>query len=102
MVQNAASKESRQTFANQKRVPYMMRHEKAPPSRVRGDGKAYGEYVITFQKACWPPDYHLRFIKRTKRMRRTGSEREREFLVDKLLVRIHPIIKMIWWTVLAP
>ena len=27
---------------------------------------------------------------------------EREFFVDNLLVRIHIIIEMIWWTGLAP
>ena len=27
---------------------------------------------------------------------------EREFLIDNLLVRIHFIIEMIWWTGLAP
>ena len=27
---------------------------------------------------------------------------EREFFIDNLLVRIHFIIKMIWWTGLAP
>jgi len=30
------------------------------------------------------------------------SEREREFFIDTLLVRIHVIIEMIWWTGLAP
>ena len=29
-------------------------------------------------------------------------ERERGFLIDNLLVRIHFIIEMIWWTSLAP
>ena len=28
--------------------------------------------------------------------------REREFFIDNLLVRIHFIIEMIWWTGLAP
>ena len=28
--------------------------------------------------------------------------REREFFIDNLLVRIHLIIEMIWWTGLAP
>jgi len=28
--------------------------------------------------------------------------RQREFLIDNLLVRIHFIIEMIWWTGLAP
>ena len=27
---------------------------------------------------------------------------DREFFIDNLLVRIHFIIEMIWWTVLAP
>ena len=30
------------------------------------------------------------------------SKREREFFVDNLLVRIHFIIEMTWWTGLAP
>ena len=29
-------------------------------------------------------------------------QREREFFIDNLLVRIHFIIVMIWWTGLAP
>ena len=29
-------------------------------------------------------------------------QREREFFIDDLLVRIHFIIEMIWWTGLAP
>jgi len=29
-------------------------------------------------------------------------EREREFFIDSLLVRIHFIIEMIWWTGLTP
>jgi len=32
----------------------------------------------------------------------TRAEREREFCIDNLLVRIHFIIVMIWWTGLAP
>ena len=36
-------------------------------------------------------------------MRRTHDGRlEREFFIDSLLVRIHFIIEMIWWTGLAP
>ena len=32
-----------------------------------------------------------------------GSQvREREFFIDNLLVRIHFIIEMIWWTGLVP
>ena len=31
-----------------------------------------------------------------------SAEREREFFIDNLLVRIHFIIEMIWWTGLAP
>ena len=27
---------------------------------------------------------------------------EREFFIENLLARIHPIIEMIWWTSLAP
>ena len=30
------------------------------------------------------------------------SQKERELLIDNLLVRIHFIIEMIWWTGLAP
>ena len=30
------------------------------------------------------------------------AEREREFFIDNLMVRIHLIIEMIWWTGLAP
>ena len=30
------------------------------------------------------------------------AERERDFFIDNLLVRIHVIIEMIWWTGLAP
>jgi len=30
------------------------------------------------------------------------SQREREYFIDNLLVRIHFIIEMIWWTGLAP
>jgi len=30
------------------------------------------------------------------------ADAEREFFIDNLLVRIHFIIKMIWWTGLAP
>ena len=29
-------------------------------------------------------------------------DREREFCIDNLLVRIHFIVEMIWWTGLAP
>ena len=32
----------------------------------------------------------------------TGSRGEREFFIDNILVRIHFIIDMIWWTGLAP
>jgi len=45
-------------------------------------------------------------------MRRCGTRRsvavtsntcrEREFFIDNLLVRIHLVIEMIWWTSLAP
>ena len=31
-----------------------------------------------------------------------GWTREREFFIDNLLVRIHFIIEVIWWTGLAP
>ena len=31
-----------------------------------------------------------------------GTVREREFFIDNLLVRIHFIIEMIWWTGLVP
>ena len=31
-----------------------------------------------------------------------GPCHEREFFIDSLLVRIHSIIEMIWWTGLAP
>ena len=31
-----------------------------------------------------------------------GPPSEREFFIDNLLVRIHFIIEMIWWTGLAP
>ena len=31
-----------------------------------------------------------------------SCRREREFFIDNLLVRIHFIIEMIWWTGLAP
>ena len=31
-----------------------------------------------------------------------GTQREREFFIDNLLVRTHCIIEMIWWTGLAP
>ena len=30
------------------------------------------------------------------------AQREREFFIDNLLVRVHFIIEMIWWTGLAP
>jgi len=33
---------------------------------------------------------------------RKAVRKEREFFIDNLLVRIHFIIKMIWWTGLAP
>ena len=32
----------------------------------------------------------------------TPDPKEAEFLIDNLLVRIHSIIEMIWWTGLAP
>ena len=32
----------------------------------------------------------------------TNNPSEREFFIDNLLVRIHFIIEMIWWTSLAP
>ena len=33
---------------------------------------------------------------------RMQQDREREFIIDNLLVRIHLIIVMIWWTGFAP
>ena len=36
------------------------------------------------------------------RAARTPRPAEREFFIDNLLVRIHFIIEMIWWTGLAP
>ena len=33
---------------------------------------------------------------------RTSQPKEREFFIDNLLVRMHFIIVMIWWTGLAP
>ena len=32
----------------------------------------------------------------------TALDRQREFFVDNLTVRIHLIIVMVWWTGLAP
>jgi len=37
-----------------------------------------------------------------RRDRVGGVRREREFFIDNLLVRIHFIIVLIWWTGLAP
>jgi len=34
--------------------------------------------------------------------RQERQEQERKFFVDSLLVRIHFIIEMVWWTGLAP
>ena len=36
------------------------------------------------------------------RTRRNNPTAERELFIDNLLVRIHVIIEMIWWTGLAP
>ena len=33
---------------------------------------------------------------------KAAAQREREFFIDNLLVRVHFIIEMIWWTGLAP
>ena len=35
-------------------------------------------------------------------VRADRSQQESEFFVDNLLVRVHFIIEMIWWTGLAP
>jgi len=37
-----------------------------------------------------------------KRGRYRRGQREREFFIDNLLVRIQFIIEMVWWTGLAP
>jgi len=44
----------------------------------------------------------LRFWRSSTGVLRTSVEREREFFIDNLLVRIHFIIVMIRWTGLAP
>jgi hypothetical protein len=33
---------------------------------------------------------------------RDGQALERDFFIDNLLVRLHFIVEMIWWTGLAP
>ena len=39
---------------------------------------------------------------KNQKCRDSGLETRREFFIDDLLVRIHPVIKMIWWNGLAP
>ena len=39
---------------------------------------------------------------RLVRERREAAHLDREFFIDNLLVRIHFIMEMIWWTGLAP
>ena len=41
-------------------------------------------------------------VARLAAKRAEASGAEREFFIDNLLVRIHFIIEMIWWTGLAP
>jgi len=80
----------------------------------RGAGLAGGEVCLCLKRGIQTPMARGRSTKIMSVMRWTrtswssiknslpGQRAEGEFVIDNLLVRIHFIIEMIWWTGLAP